>query len=367
MNHRQTRKCRCSGAARACLTRRSFNMDSRPKLRKERSHHPKTRTSKTDGSRVQKTSPERSQREPEEKQTDVKRSTVVDIDSVRRDEDKVGHLEAAGQDDGLKQKSLGVLEWLLMVFVLSLVLLFLPLSIWFCVRVVREHERAVVFRLGHLLRGKPRGPGLLFFLPILDVCHIVDIRLKTLKIPLHTVVTKDLLQWELSAVCYYQLENVALCSSALCSLEPTLQALVRGVIRDVLAQHSVSQALGQRRKLGRSIQTAADALLCRWGIRLERADIEELILPVDLQRRLQAETEARAQPQVSAAELDRDPWDGLRSSLRLLRPALVLPLPPDLLNATSDLSPLPPPPPPVAVETEKQDNTPVQPEDSPMM
>uniref|UniRef100_A0A8C5I2H2 Band 7 domain-containing protein n=1 Tax=Gouania willdenowi TaxID=441366 RepID=A0A8C5I2H2_GOUWI len=101
---------------------------------------------------------------------------------------------------GLKHKSLGVFEWLLMVFVLVLVLSFLPFSIWFCIKVVREHERAVVFRLGHLLRGKPRGPGLLFYLPFLDVSHKVDIRLK---IP------------ELSAVCYYQIENVALCITSL--------------------------------------------------------------------------------------------------------------------------------------------------------
>ncbi|KAJ0032815.1 hypothetical protein NQD34_002896 [Periophthalmus magnuspinnatus] len=292
---------------------------------------------------------------------------------------------------GLKRRSLGALEWALMVFVLSLVLLFLPVSIWFCVRVVREHERAVVFRLGHLLRGKPRGPGLLFFLPFLDVCHIVDIRLKTLKIPLHTVVTKDLLQWELSAVCYYQVENTALCSGALYSLDSTLQTVVRGVIRDVLAELTLSQALGQRRRLGQRVQIAADALVCRWGVRLERADVAELILPAELQRRLAPETEARPRPQVTqtqnfsfrkqtyrrpvvvqvrAADTDGDPWDGLRSSLRLLRPALVLPLPPDLINVTSDLSslpPPPPPPPPVAMETEKRESTPPGTQDSPMM
>lgn len=149
------------------------------------------------------------------------KTTVVDIDAVRDDEVKdesVGVLEAAEQDGkresmlvrlffshlwcfspsellvwvsaGLKHRNLGVFEWLLMVFVLALVLLFFPLSIWFCFKVcmmldhtethrlqdkqpskadhdvtplgsqvVREHERAVIFRMGHLLRGRPRGPG----------------------------------------------------------------------------------------------------------------------------------------------------------------------------------------------------------------
>ncbi|XP_055077537.1 podocin-like [Periophthalmus magnuspinnatus] len=136
---------------------------SGPKPRKERSHRAQNSTSKS--ARVQKRREGARGREEEEKREEkeeVKRATVVDMDSVRREEEQenAGDLEiTTGQDDGLKRRSLGALEWALMVFVLSLVLLFLPVSIWFCVRVVREHERAVVFRLGHLLRGKPRGPG----------------------------------------------------------------------------------------------------------------------------------------------------------------------------------------------------------------
>ncbi|XP_070817702.1 podocin [Chaetodon trifascialis] len=296
-----------------------------------------------------------------EQQADVKvKSTVVDIDSVREDEvkeDNLGLLEAAEQEDirwisaGLKRKNLGVFEWLLMVFVLALVLLFLPLSIWFCVKVVREHERAVIFRLGHLLRGRPRGPGLLFYLPLLDVCHKVDIRLKMLKVPPHTVVTKDLVRPELSAVCYYQIENVAMCSAALSSLTTVLQTLVQAAVRDVLAQHTLSHVLLHRRKIGQKIQAAVDSVACRWGIRVERADIDELSFPAELQQSLAADAEAKRQNQVrGTAEGERDAWEGFRASLRLLHPALVLPLPPDLLSTTTDLSSLPPPPPPVVEE-----------------
>ncbi|XP_032382058.1 podocin isoform X1 [Etheostoma spectabile] len=298
------------------------------------------------------------------------RSTVVDIDSVREEEVKeesLGLLEAAEQE-GLKRKNLGVFEWLLMVFVLALVLLFLPLSIWFCFKVVREHERAVIFRLGHLLRGKPRGPGLLFYLPILDVCHKVDIRLKMLKVPPHRVVTKDLVRPELSAVCYYQIENVALCSTALSSLTTVLETLVQSVVRDILAQHTFSHILLHRRKIGQQIQAAVDSVACRWGIRVERADIDELSFPVELQQSLAAEAETKRQRQVrvNAAEGERDAWEGFRASLRLLHPALVLPLPPDLLSLNPDLSSLPAPP-PLSVEGEGG-TTEVEPDtDSPMM
>ncbi|XP_035509734.1 podocin [Morone saxatilis] len=306
--------------------------------------------------RLQKEKPETNKVKVEQ-ETEMKvPSTVVDIDNVREDEVKeenLGLLEAAEQEDGLKRKNLGVFEWLLMVFVLVLVLLFFPLSIWFCVKVVREHERAVIFRLGHLLRGRPRGPGLLFYLPLLDVCHKVDIRLKMLKVPPHTVVTKDLVRPELSAVCYYQIENVALCSAALSHLTPVLQTLVQAVIRDILAQHTFSHILLHRRNIGQKIQAGVDSVACRWGIKVERADIDELSFPVELQQNLAAEAEAKRQHQVraKAAEGERDAWEGFRASLRLLHPALVLPLPPDLLSVTPDLSSLPPPPPP-AIEGE---------------
>ncbi|CAJ1060905.1 podocin [Xyrichtys novacula] len=310
-----------------------------------------------------------------ERETELKvKSTVVDIDSVREEEVKeenLGLLEAA-EEDSLKRKNLGVFEWLLMVFVLALVLIFLPFAIWFCVKVVREHERAVIFRLGHLLRGKPRGPGLLFFLPFLDVCHKVDIQLKMLKVPLHTVVTKDLLRPELSAVCYYQIKNVTLCSSALSSLTTVLQTLVQAVVRDVLSQHTLSHVLLHRRMTGEQIQAAVDSVACRWGIRLERADIDELSFPVELQQSLAAEAEAKRhqQARVKAAEGDRDAWEGFRASLRLLHPALVLPLPPDLLNVTPDLSSLPPPPPPPPPPAVEEDGGMVEQNprtDSPMM
>lgn len=87
------------------------------------------------------------------------------------------------------------------------------------------------------------------------------------------VVTKDLARPELSAVCYYQIENVALCSAALSTLTSVLQSLLQAAIRDVLAQHTFSHILLHRRQVGEQIQTAVDSVTCRWGVRVERADM----------------------------------------------------------------------------------------------
>lgn len=86
-------------------------------------------------------------------------------------------------------------------------------------------------------------------------------------------VTKDMVKPELSVVCYYQIENVVLCSSAVSRLTPALQTVVQAAVRDVLAQHEFSHVLLHRRKIGQKIQAVADTAACRWGIKVERADM----------------------------------------------------------------------------------------------
>uniref|UniRef100_A0A3B4ZJZ3 Podocin n=1 Tax=Stegastes partitus TaxID=144197 RepID=A0A3B4ZJZ3_9TELE len=317
--------------------------------------------------RLQKEKPETN----EVQETEVKlKPAVVDIDSVREDEVKeenLGLLEAAEQEDGeLKTEEEPVVLHVSLTLYSSVASVHthrLTEGCHFGLQVVREHERAVIFRLGHLLRGKPRGPGLIFYLPLLDVCHKVDIRLKMLKVPPHMVVTKDLVRPELSAVCYYQIENLALCSAALSSLITVLQNVVQAAVRDVVAQHTFSHILLHRRRIGEQIQAAADSVVCRWGIRVERADICVCILKKTKKKKTCFSSAGPSSLQVKAAESELAAWDGFRASLRLLHPALVLPLPPDLLNLNSDLASLPPPPPP-AVEGEAEE----EPEtDSPMM
>ncbi|CAL8309345.1 unnamed protein product [Lota lota] len=327
------------------------------------------------------------------------RSTVVDVDSVRatggggeEEEEKKAEEERrwlleTDRQDSIKPRNLGVGEWLLMVLVLTLVILFLPLSIWFCIKVVREHERAVIFRLGHLLRGRAKGPGLLFYLPWLDVCQKEDIRVKTVRIPPQTVVTRDLARVEVSVVCLFRIENVLLSTASLSNPPELLQALVQGALRDVLARHDFHHFLLSRKQVGQEVRVAADSVAGRWGIRVERADIEEVSIPEELQQdmREQRDVQRRAQIKVTAAEGERAACQALRESLdsmsgspaaiqlrflqllltlqRSERPPLLLTLPSDLLAMTHDLSQLPPPPPPLsAAEVREEEQT-----DSPMM
>ncbi|KAI5626521.1 podocin, partial [Silurus asotus] len=308
---------------------------------------------------------ERNKREKAEEEhdnEDVKEvsSTVINVDSVRQStirdsKELLCLLESDWHEEALKTRSLGVFELLLTIAALATVIFFFPVSIWFCVKIVREHERAVVFRLGHLLQRKPRGPGLLFYLPLLDVCHKVDIRLKMLKVPSHSVVTEDLVCTEASSVCYYRIENVSVCCSSLAGVPAVLQALVQVSVREVLAHHTFTNILQNRSEVAHQIQVALDSITCKWGIKVERAEIEDLCLPAELQQNFAIEAEAKRQAKIKviAAEGEKAACEALKASvdslsdsplavqLRLLQllhtlhsnqPAVLLSIPSDLLN-----------------------------------
>uniref|UniRef100_A0A5F5PHY7 NPHS2 stomatin family member, podocin n=1 Tax=Equus caballus TaxID=9796 RepID=A0A5F5PHY7_HORSE len=118
-------------------------------------------------------------------------ATVVDVDEVRGSGEEgtevVALLESERPEEGTKSSSLGACEWLLVLTSLLFIIVTFPFSIWFCIKVVQEYERVIIFRLGHLLPGRAKGPGLFFFLPCLDTYHKVDLRLQTLEIPFHEV------------------------------------------------------------------------------------------------------------------------------------------------------------------------------------
>ncbi|XP_004372927.1 podocin isoform X2 [Trichechus manatus latirostris] len=118
-------------------------------------------------------------------------ATVVDVDEVRGSGEEgtevVALLESERPEEGTKSSGLGACEWLLVITSLLFIIVTFPFSVWFCIKVVQEYERVIIFRLGHLLPGRAKGPGLFFFLPCLDTYHKVDLRLQTLEIPFHEV------------------------------------------------------------------------------------------------------------------------------------------------------------------------------------
>uniref|UniRef100_A0A8D2MPH2 Podocin n=1 Tax=Zonotrichia albicollis TaxID=44394 RepID=A0A8D2MPH2_ZONAL len=251
----------------------------------------------------------------------VHTSTVVDVDDVVSEEE----MEAMALLDS--EEGVGKL-WALWCCVGLSAAFPSPTSsspAWLCVplQVVREYERAIVFRLGHLLPGRAKGPGLFFFLPCLDTYHKIDLRLKTLEIPFHQVVTKDMVTLEIDAVCYYRLENASLLLTTLTSISSAIQLLVQTTSKRLLAHQAFSELLLERKNISQEIKVALDAVTGCWGIKVERIEINNVQLPAELRQSLAVEAEAQRQAKVRviAAEGEKAASESLRMAAEILSSA----------------------------------------------
>ncbi|XP_077878523.1 podocin isoform X2 [Ictidomys tridecemlineatus] len=188
-------------------------------------------------------------------------ATVVDVDEVRGSGEEgtevVALLESERLEEGTKSSGLGACEWLLVLASLLFIILTFPFSIWFCIKIVQEYERVIIFRLGHLLPGRPKGPGLFFFLPCLDTYHKVDLRLQTLEIPFHEIVTKDMFIMEIDAICYYRMENASLLLSSLAHVSKAVQFLVQTTMKRLLAHRSLTEILLERKSIAQDVKMIA--------------------------------------------------------------------------------------------------------------
>ncbi|XP_045694587.1 podocin [Phyllostomus hastatus] len=293
-------------------------------------------------------------------------ATVVDVDEVRgsceEGTEVVALLESERPEEGTKSSGLGACEWLLVLTSLLFIVVTFPFSIWFCIKIVQEYERVIVLRLGHLLPGRAKGPGLFFFLPCLDTYHKVDLRLQTLEIPFHEVVTKDMFIMEIDAICYYRIENASLLLSSLAQVSKAVQFLVQTTMKRLLAHRSLAEILLERKSLAQDVKVALDSVTCIWGLKVERTEIKDVRLPAGLQHSLAVEAEAQRQARVRmiAAEGEKAASESLRMAAEILsgtpaavqlrylhtlqslsseKPStVVLPLPFDMLNVLSSPS-----------------------------
>uniref|UniRef100_H3CI52 Stomatin n=1 Tax=Tetraodon nigroviridis TaxID=99883 RepID=H3CI52_TETNG len=200
--------------------------------------------------------------------------------------------------------SIGICGWILVLLSLLFTLITLPISIWMCIKVVREYERAVVFRLGRVLRGGAKGPGLFFILPCTDTISKVDIRTVTFNIPPQEVLTKDSVTISVDAVVYYWVHNAVLAVANITDADAATQLLAQTTLRNVLGTKNLSEIMSDREEIACSMQCSLDEATDGWGIKVERVEIKDVKLPLQLQRSMAAEAEAirEAKAKVIAAE-----------------------------------------------------------------
>ena len=181
------------------------------------------------------------------------------------------------------------------------VLLVLLLSA--AVRVAREYERGVIFRLGRL-HSPPKGPGLFLLIPIIDKMVRTDLRTVTLNVPPQEVITKDNVPVRVNAVAYFRIIDP---ESAIVQVENFMVAtsqISQTTLRSVLGQHMLDELLSERDKINAILQSIIDEATSPWGVKVSIVEVKDVEIPASMQRAMarQAEAERERRAKVIAAE-----------------------------------------------------------------
>jgi regulator of protease activity HflC (stomatin/prohibitin superfamily) len=203
----------------------------------------------------------------------------------------------------------------IVALVAFLVIIFLASA----VKVAREYERGVVFRLGRLL-DPPKGPGLFLLIPIVDRMVRVDLRTITLNIPPQEVITKDNVPARVNAVAYFRIVEPKASVVQVENFMVATSQIAQTTLRSVLGQHVLDELLSEREKINEILQAIIDEATSPWGIKVSIVEVKDVEIPAGMQRAMarQAEAERERRAKVINAEGE------FQASERLKDAALVI-------------------------------------------
>jgi regulator of protease activity HflC (stomatin/prohibitin superfamily) len=170
------------------------------------------------------------------------------------------------------------------------------------IRILREYERGVIFRLGKLLRAK--GPGLVLLIPFIDRMVKVDMRILTINVPKQEVITRDNVTINVDAIIFFRVVDA---EAAIVKVERFLEATSlfgQTTLRSVLGQVELDELLAERDKINLKIQDILDIQTDPWGIKVTSVEIKDVVLPDTMKRAMarQAEMERERRAKVINAE-----------------------------------------------------------------
>ena len=194
------------------------------------------------------------------------------------------------------QNWLNAISWLLPLLVL--IALVLPAAI----RILREYERGVVFRLGKLLRAK--GPGLVLLIPIVDRMVRMDLRVVTIDVPKQEMMTTDNVPVTVDAVLYFRVIDA---EAAVVKVENFLKAtslIAQTTLRSVIGQAHLDELLARRENINQKLQEIIDRQTDPWGVKVTAVEVKDAVLPDNMKRAMarQAESERERRAKIINAE-----------------------------------------------------------------
>ncbi len=185
---------------------------------------------------------------------------------------------------------------------LGIIIIFIIIILSSAIRILREYERGVIFRLGRLIGAK--GPGLILLIPVVDRMVRVSLRTVVMDVPPQDVITKDNVSLKVNAVVYFRVVHA---EKAIVEVERYLDAtsqLSQTTLRSVLGQSQLDELLAERDQINRQLQTIIDHQTEPWGIKVSNVEVKHVDLPPEMQRAMakQAEAERERRAKIIHAE-----------------------------------------------------------------
>lgn len=173
-----------------------------------------------------------------------------------------------------------------MIYILLVVVVLILLSI----RIIKEYDRGVIFRLGRAVAV--RGPGLIFLIPLIELMTKVTLRTITMAIPSQKIITKDNVSIDIAAVAYYHVVDPMKSVVAIQNVHDAVNQISQTTVRNVVGQFMLDQLLSQTADINTQIKNVIDMHTEPWGAQVTAVEIKDIVLPENMQRAMAKEAEA---------------------------------------------------------------------------
>jgi regulator of protease activity HflC (stomatin/prohibitin superfamily) len=187
---------------------------------------------------------------------------------------------------------------MLVIFLIVAILIILS----YCLKIVNEYDRLVVFQLGRV--SGVRGPGPIWIVPFIETFKKVDLRIVTMSIPMQEIITKDNVSAKTAAVCFFQVIDPYKVVTKIADPYTATSQIAQTTLRSVIGQHDLDELLSERDRINAKLQEMIDRQTEGWGIKVNAVEIKDVEIPDNMQRAMarQAEAERERRAKIVAAE-----------------------------------------------------------------
>lgn len=191
----------------------------------------------------------------------------------------------------------------MVVLIVVIVVFLLLMFAWAGVRVIKQYERAVMFHLGKV-SGAARGPGLIFFIPLINRVDRVSLRIITMPIQSQGIITRDNVSIDVSAVAYFRVEDPIRSVVAIENVAEAINQIAQTTLRSVVGRHTLDETLSETDTINSNIREILDVQTEEWGIKVTTVELKDIQLPESMKRAMarQAEAEREKRAKIIAAE-----------------------------------------------------------------